>query len=149
MGAITNLYNNLKNFDATQAAMLAIQATADEIVRLNGEQMYEGVRADGQPITPFYTPFTVKIKARKGQPTDRVTLRDTKVFHESGRVIVAGTKFTVNYNKDPKAAHLEKKYSEQIKGLGDEKKAIYAHQYFMPELRKYITQATGLKFTNR
>ena len=38
-----------------------------EITDLNREQMNEGYRADGTPITPKYEGFTIAEKQRKGQ----------------------------------------------------------------------------------
>jgi len=46
------------------------------------EQLYEGDGGDG-PIEPPYTPLTRTIKARKGQPFNRVTLKDTGDFYRS------------------------------------------------------------------
>jgi len=51
-----------------------------QMVDLNIQQMMGGRRSDGSNIEPEYTPFTVQIKKAKGQPYDRVTLRDEGDF---------------------------------------------------------------------
>lgn len=35
-----------------------------------------------------YAPYTVQLKMQKGQPTDRITLKDTGAFYESFKVVV-------------------------------------------------------------
>jgi len=44
------------------------------------EQMYQGITSKGIDIKPAYANSTIKIKRKKGQPTDRVTLFDTGGF---------------------------------------------------------------------
>lgn len=90
------------------------------ILRSNTEeQLYRrGQDAEGFDVTPFYTPFTLQIKQAKGQPTDRVTLYDTGVFHASFYVEWRSTEFEI-YARDSKTPKLEGKYGPDIFGLDD------------------------------
>ena len=90
------------------------------ILRSNTEeQLYRrGQDSDGNELFPPYTPFTVQIKQAKGQPTDRVTLFDTGVFHASFFIDWKPTEFEI-YARDSKTPKLAGKYGPEIFGLDD------------------------------
>lgn len=104
------------NFDLLMAE--AVRGSEEEILSLNTEdQMYKkGVDAKGEKIAPPYTEGTKAIKRAKGQPTNRVTLRDTGDFHES--VFVDAEEKALRFGADdPKAEKLYKKYGPDVIGL--------------------------------
>lgn len=146
-----NLYElqrNLKGFDIRQEVVEVIRETAPDIIKLNQGQLFIGRRADGHEIEPEYTEATIAIKEGKGQPTDRVTLKDTGDFWHS--IIV--DKININtYNifaEDKKTAKLIKKYGSQILGLSKESRTEeYTPLYFFPALKARIERKTGLKLT--
>jgi hypothetical protein len=82
------------------------------------KQMYSVANADGTPIEPEYKPLTISIKNSVGQPTDRVTLKDTGAFYGSF-FIVYGPKYFAIYAKDGKTRKLISKYGTEIFGLND------------------------------
>lgn len=83
------------------------------------EQLFnQGQDATGQPIQPPYRPFTIMVKRQKGQPTDRVTLRDTGAFHRSFRVDWQPDEFRINAT-DGKTGKLTQAYGPEIFGLDD------------------------------
>jgi hypothetical protein len=86
---------------------------------LNAEQLNKGIDSKGQKITPDYTPFTKAIKRAKGQPTDRVTLKDTGDFYSSidYSANFSGVDYTAT---DSKTNDLTEKYGDDILGLTDE-----------------------------
>ena len=87
------------------------------------DQLFEGVDNMGQPIRPAYAPFTIEIKRIEGQPTDRVTLKDTGDFHRSIDVrFGSGTSehAFVFYATDEKFLKIEKKYGKNLLGLNEE-----------------------------
>lgn len=120
----------IESYDNILAALQDWQKTADReaiavakteqptIERLNtDEQMYsQGERADGTAISPPYTAFTKGIKMMQGQPTNRVTLRDTGDFHKSVSVQWRATEFLM-VASDPKTSDLVRKYGRLILGL--------------------------------
>lgn len=61
------------------------------IIELNTiEQLYnKGIDSQGKSLGS-YSPFTVKEKIKKGQPTDRVTLKDTGEFYKSFQIDLSG-----------------------------------------------------------
>lgn len=110
----------LKKFK-NEVPKLVIQLAAEEEARIidwNTFQLEQGIENTGQQITPFYTPFTVQIKKEKGQPSDRVTLKDTGDFHQSFFLVVNPTSIAV-YARDEKTLKIERKYGKEIWGLTD------------------------------
>lgn len=57
------------------------------------EQLYQGIDAKGVRLDSkggSYSPFTILLKQRKGQPTNRVTLKDTGAFYRSIKAVGVG-----------------------------------------------------------
>ena len=114
--------------------MASVKATKEAIADLNAEQMYKGLRSDGSAITPGYSELTKEIKRAKGQPIDRVTLRDTGAFYKGIYAQVTGIKIKIGSN-DFKELKLERKYSKangSIFGLSEKFKAEYIRESLQP-----------------
>ena len=109
------------------------------IVDMNAEiQLYEeGVNRLGVSIMDYapYRPLTIAIKEEKGQPTNRVTLRDTGDFESSFYIEVGDRQFEIKAS-DWKTEALIKKYSRQILGLTDENILSLIWDYIYPDLMK-------------
>lgn len=116
----------------------AIVDTENEIVDFNREQLYEGVRSDSSKIEPEYAEITKIIKAAKGQPYDRVTLKDTGDFYAGMNVDVNTNSYDVS-STDDKTVKLVTKYGEQIFGLESKNKVTYINQFLRPVLEDRIT----------
>lgn len=120
-------------FDATIERLRSIQddfpALILRLVRLNeafvvslnvDRQLYEqGVDGNGDFVAPPYRPSTIRRKIRKGQPTNRVTLKDKGDFHGSFYLIFREGEFEISA-KDPKRERLVRKYGKPIFGLTEE-----------------------------
>ena len=102
-----------------------------------GQLFEEGVNRLGVKLSDFapYSPRTIEIKKAKGQPTDRVTLRDTGDFHSSFHVEVGPDRFEIKAS-DWKTEKLLKKYGMGILGLTQENLAELIWQYIYPDLLK-------------
>lgn len=136
MEAIEALITSLKEYkDNINEYMEDItRSIEDEIKDLNVHQQYDlGQDRYGDRITPEYTPFTVSIKRWKGQPTDRVTLRDTGQFHSSFKIRYEADGFEL-YANDWKAESLEEKYGNSIFGLQDDAAIELANQVYQPRM---------------
>lgn len=118
-----------------------VQENEAFIVDMNTEdQLYEkGVNNLGVSIDDFapYANLTIEIKEVKGQPTDRVTLRDEGDFHSSFFLDIGDTQFEVKAS-DPKTGKLIKKYGRQILGLTQENIQELIDYYIKPGLEKDI-----------
>lgn len=106
----------VNRINVTLAAQVAIENTADAAATVQRGQLFQGIGADGEPIVPPYTPRTVAIKSRKGQVTDRVTLRDTGDFYRGILIDVRQDIFTIQ-SADEKNISLQQKYGTKIFGL--------------------------------
>lgn len=101
-----NLYiNNSVNF------------VKDYIIELQIDQLWEGRRSDDSIITPLYKELTVKIKKEKGQPVDRVTLKDTGSFYDKIFVKPEKGESILIESEDNKNEKIVKKYGEKIFGI--------------------------------
>ena len=89
------------------------------VIGLNvDEQLFNGLDANGQQITPPYAPSTINRKMQIGQPVDRVTLNDEGDFYDSFKMIRGATSFEMTAD-DFKAPFLATRYGPQIFGLTD------------------------------
>jgi hypothetical protein len=108
-----------------------------EICDMNAEdQLFErGVNRVGVDIMDYapYQPKTIEIKQIKGQPYNRVTLRDEGDFHSSFYVDFSNQGFEIKAS-DEKTEHLVNKYGRQILGLTDENAFELASEYIQPDL---------------
>ena len=109
------------------------------IIDMNAEeQLFEqGVNRLGVHIMDYapYSPLTIAIKEEKGQPTNRVTLRDEGDFESSFYLEVGDKQFEIKAS-DFKTEDLIKKYGRQILGLTDENINKLIWQYIYPDLLK-------------
>ena len=79
---VQDVLDRVNAFDLDFEVEEAFNDTARDFTDLQREQLFSGINAEGDPIEPEYSPRTVAIKKKKGQPTDRVTLRDTGDFYK-------------------------------------------------------------------
>jgi hypothetical protein len=121
----------IKN-DYRELALEVIAENAVAVADLNRAQLNAGIRPDGSEIDPPYAPRTIVIKARKGQPFDRVTQKDTGDFHASIGVNIFPDSFEL-VGTDPKTTKLRTKYGETT-GLTEESKAILVNDILAPGL---------------
>lgn len=143
--AVQALIDDLRLFDSgggSDAVILdAVKSFQTFALDLNREeQLYKGGRnAEGNRITPGYTPLTVSIKRRKSQPTDRVTLRDTGRFYRSFFIVYDQDEFTF-YADDSKTPGLVEKYGPEILGLEEE-----SIQALIEKIRNEVVFLTKVK----
>lgn len=143
MTTVIDLKERLSRVDVSNIAVKSIKQTSDDLVDWQKEQLFTGKNSAGKMIRPFYKPATKAIKKKKGQPIDRVTLKDQGDFYDAINVDV-GTEVWNIYSLDPKAKFLEGRYSPKIYGLNNSSLAGYTSDV-RPVFLKKMEQATGLK----
>lgn len=122
---------------------IRLEVIEDEafICDMNSEnQLFEkGITREGIKINSYapYSKNTIAVKIAKGQPTNRVTLRDTGGFHASFVVYADDTKFFIDA-KDWKTNKLGEKYGEEIFGLTDENINELIWEYIYPALMNKV-----------
>lgn len=107
------------------------------------DQLYRrGINGKSEKIMDYmpYTARTIKNKKRKGQPTTRVTLRDTGAFHESMYVVFDSEGFYITAS-DEKTQDLVEKYGEEIFRLTDKNFTRIIRSHIRKELVKRLKQA--------
>lgn len=143
MKKLKDLILRLKNFELVifEAIKTALEDNEHIVVEMNSEdQLFEkGITRTGEFIGDYapYRPFTIEVKRLKGQPTDRVTLRDEEDFHRSFELILHEDSFEI-IATDRKTKELMFKYGEEILGLTDENFRDLARYYIAPQILKAI-----------
>lgn len=115
-----------------EMALEVVAEHEEEIAELNRAQLRAGIRPDGSEITPAYAASTIAIKQRKGQPFDRVTLKDKGDYHKGIEIDVFPDSFEL-IGTDSKTAKLRTKYGANI-GLTEESKVLLAQNILAPNL---------------
>lgn len=126
--SLKNLEYRLRKFKNDLPSMLEdiVYEVEDVIVSaIANDQLYRrGITGFGVKIMDYepYAQRTIEIKRKKGQPTTRVTLRDTGDFHKAMRVV-----FDDNYpggfyidSTDEKYQELKDRYGDSIFRLTNE-----------------------------
>lgn len=143
MEKVEALIDKLKAFEAKipQVIEESIRENEDFIVALNYEdQLYDrGVDHNNKALKPPYADSTVSIKKRKHQPTNRVTLRDTGVFHRSFYIYFGSDNFEI-MTSDPIEPFLTKRYGPPILGLTDKNLQYVKDRFIGPALRKQLKE---------
>ena len=143
---IRNLEYRLRKFKDSLPMLLEdiIRDKEDVIVSaIANDQLYRrGVNGKDEKIMDYmpYMPKTIKIKKKKGQPTTRVTLRDTGAFHESMFVVFDSEGFYITAS-DFKTPYLVEKYGEEIFRLTDKNFTRILRSHIKKELVKRLKQA--------
>lgn len=141
--SIENLVHRLRKFEEILAESLeeVIISLQDKITQLVAEeQLYKkGINGKGVEIMSYapYAQSTIRRKSRKGQPTNRVTLRDTGEFHKSLFVVFDEGGFYIA-TEDEKLKYLEPKYGEAILRLTDENLKYLLQTYIRPMLAERL-----------
>lgn len=110
------------------------------ILELNRDQLNDqGVNSKGEEIFSYapYSPYTIKRKQRKGQPTDRVTLRDTGKFQAGFKLVVTPGSYRVT-SDDKKTSLLVEKYGPYIFGLTSENRDKLITDRILPAIFEQI-----------
>lgn len=141
MGIIENLKDRVSLFNQRLTSGVYIQDivadTESVIIDMNAEsQLFEeGVTSKGVKISDYapYAQLTIEIKRTKGQPVDRVTLRDEGDFHKSFYLDFNNEQFEIKAS-NWKTEELIRQYGREILGLTDENIASLIWDYLYPDL---------------
>jgi hypothetical protein len=139
IAALQKLRNRIKSIPANTVTAVAetVANNTTFIENLNIEQLKtHGVTALSKPVEPPYLDITKQIKKVKGQPYNRVTLRDRGDFHKSFYVEVEGDGFRIDAT-DEKRDDLVDKYTVWIFGLSKDSRKQFLTMY-RPEIVKNL-----------
>lgn len=105
-----NFVKKLKSINLRAIYRNAIKEHEQDIVDLQQEQLSAGLADQGDELQPGYRPRTIENKLAKGQPVDRVTLKDTGEFYRKQYVKYSIDKFEIS-SRDRKRNKLVNKYT--------------------------------------
>lgn len=104
------------------------------------DQLYRrGINGKGVKIASYapYALSTIQKKKKKGQPTTRVTLRDTGDFHNSMFIVFDADGFYVT-SDDYKTSKLIDRYGDEIFRLTDKNFTRILNSHIRKELVKHV-----------
>lgn len=143
---LRNLEYRLRAFKDSLPTLLedVVRSKEDVIVSaIANDQLYRrGINGKGEKIMDYmpYTAKTIKNKRKKGQPTTRVTLRDTGAFHESMFVVFDSEGFYITAS-DEKTQDLVEKYGKEIFRLTNKNFTRIVRSHIRKELTKRLKRA--------
>lgn len=137
MTRLDEIIEGLRKVDVDRIFEQTVRKNEDLVTEMVSEiQLYEeGERGDGVFIADFapYRPLTIELKRSKGQPTNRVTLRDEGDFHRSFFIQFKGDGFEVRA-RDWKEAKLKREYGEEILKLSSKNMGDLIRSYVVPDI---------------
>jgi hypothetical protein len=141
---LDQLQKRLSKFDFEKELLRIVQENDNVAIDLNTDsQLFDkGIDSRGNLLPGPYAPFTIDIKGLKGQPTDRITLRDTGDFHDSFFMDAGSFPIKIDAS-DSKTSELKSDWGEDIFGLTDESLEEF-RKHILPEIRDSIKRATGI-----
>ena len=143
---LRNLEYRLRAFKDSLPTLLedVVRDKEDVIVSaIADDQLYRrGINGKDEKIMDYmpYAARTIQNKRRKGQPTTRVTLRDTGAFHESMYVVFDSEGFYITAS-DEKTQDLVEKYGEEIFRLTDKNFTRIIRSHIRKELIRRLKKA--------
>lgn len=143
---LRNLEYRLRAFKDSLPTLLedVVRDKEDVIVSaIADDQLYRrGINGKDEKIMDYmpYAARTIQNKRRKGQPTTRVTLRDTGAFHESMFVVFDSEGFYITAS-DEKTQGLVEKYGKEIFRLTNKNFTRIIRSHIRKELAKRLKRA--------
>lgn len=133
--SIKNLVYRLRKFKPVLDQFLReeVEKNADYLTDVIKIQLNMGLDGFLDEIQPSYAPRTIRAKIKKGQPTDRVTLKDTGKFYGSLYVEFDEGGFRI-LSKDEKVKYLVSRYGQAILRLSNEDLNRLLRMYVRPAL---------------
>ena len=104
-------------------AILTDKGLQDFILKLNKDQLFAGEDSLGislESIGGSYSAFTIEAKKNKGQPTNRVTLKDTGKYYDSYTLDLGKGFFAIDSDPIRGDTNLEEEWGDNLEGLQDE-----------------------------
>lgn len=134
-----------ESFDAIEHGLdaQAVQITRDNdniLIDMNTEQLFAGLNSKGQSLDSIgggYSPVTIQIKKSKGQPTDRVTLKDTGDFYEGFFLETKNGGWDIS-SSDDKTQGLINDWGADLFGNTEDDEREFNIEYIIPGLLQWV-----------
>ena len=145
MSDISSIIEKLEALDVDQLAEEAMRKSEESLTDLNKKQLYAGFNREGLRLLEYRSPVYAEVKHRmnplpgEGNPD----LYATGDYYRGWYTRVTGNSIEME-STDSKNDDLEKKYREEIKGLGGIFKEEFIDDYLQPNLLSIVSEKTGL-----
>lgn len=149
MRTINSFLQATEKVDLSLVVEVSLTETAPDYVDLQRSQLFSGIQSDGNKIQRIgakykgYAPMTIREKEKKGQPTDRITLKDKGDFYFEAYAD-ARSEGIIADSADSKSLKLQEDYGTKIFGLADPSKQLYIDKV-RPALIDLLTQDLNAK----
>lgn len=103
-------------------------------------QLFRGFDANAQLLDDIggpYTAYTIRQKQKKGDPYDRVTLKDTGDFYRSFKVEVFEDEFLIDAYYLKGGEDLRGRWGDDLAGLTELSKEKL-NNYVLPQIHKFV-----------
>jgi phage gpG-like protein len=139
MGVVERFNRKLKELKDTinKGIQTSIQKNEQVLVKQQTDvQFDEGKDSNSISFIPSYATSTIIAKRRKGQPTDRVTLKDTGDLYKSISIKANTTQAVISASV-PYFNYLVTHYkNNSILGIQDDAMEAFLVRYTLPEIEK-------------
>jgi hypothetical protein len=143
--AIRKMADNAKQL--TSEVLLEVAFNTSDldslIIHLNTEkQLFEGVNSLNIELSTIgggYSPTTIRIKESKGQPTDKVTLKDTSDFYKSFEVSISQGDLIIEADTIKAGQDLQERWGDDLLGLTEASKDELI-EFLIPILQEIIIE---------
>ena len=143
----------IENFEKTIFEVLQKTINDNDFVIkdyiINKQLFREGIDGTGKKITPlkgktqngFYARLTIKLKKEKGDPTDRVTLRDTGEFYAHIQVDAFSDRFEISSNVSHDKKIIER-YGIDVLKVTHENLSEFMQKYFIKNSKDHVDKTS-------
>lgn len=138
MGVVTDFIRKLKVLE--ESINLSLQQSVDSnknvlIDQQTDEQFDKGKDSFNISIVPSYALSTKKIKRSKGQPTNRVTLKDTGELYNAIDIQTTKTNMVISANVEHFKYLVAHYPNNQLLGIQDKAMRGFIRKYTYPVIR--------------
>ena len=146
MGVVDKFNRTLDELKSSinKSIQTSIQKNENVLIDQQTEQQFDkGQDSNGVQFVPSYALSTKAIKRSKGQPTNRVTLKDTGNLYRSITIEANSTNAIIKPNTDY-FKYLVTHYSNNnILGIQDSAMQDFLNNYTIPEIAKNFRKIIG------
>lgn len=114
----------------------SINGNKTDLLQDQTQQFDKGKDAFNVSFIPSYATSTKKIKQKKGQPTDRVTLKDTGEFYDSLDIQANKTQATISSSSDHYKYLVAHYKTNKILGIQRGNMKVFLIENTIPEIEK-------------
>lgn len=114
----------------------SINSNKEVLIDQQTDQFDKGKDANNISIVPSYALSTKKIKQSKGQPTDRVTLKDTGKLYDSINIQANTTQAVISTNVNYFRYLVSHYNTNKILGIQEQATEDFLEKYTIPEIEK-------------